>query len=292
MSRVPQIIRRIFGALRRRARERQSFASTAGWIWANYSRILFHLPHVPLPGRRRVVNLALTKLKQPLPIRLGTTDVYVMEEIFSHEEYLPISLIPRELLRVIIDLGANAGMSIRYWREFFPRAEIIAVEPDAGNLAMCRRNAACDQPPAKTQLVQACIGGRTRTAFLDRSRHEWAFRMTDQVGDGGIPVPVITMDDLLRQSGIQGEIDLLKVDIEGAEAEVFAACGPWIGRVRYLVVETHPPYSGAKFLADLAASGAGFSVLRRSSNGGEEVLFLHRSGPVADSAVAANAGGG
>ena len=50
-------------------------------------------------------------------------------------------------------------------------------------------------------------------------------------------VRAVTMDTVMRETGIDS-IDLLKVDIEGAEIEIFKSC-PWIRKVRVLTIELH-----------------------------------------------------
>ena len=48
---------------------------------------------------------------------------------------------------------------------------------------------------------------------------------------------------------------LLKCDVEGSEAEIFADCGEWLSRVDAAVVETHPPHNAAALLADVEKAG-------------------------------------
>src|SRR4029453_16016552 len=50
--------------------------------------------------------------------------------------------------------------------------------------------------------------------------------------------PGLTIDRLMRQYGWD-YIDLLKIDIEGAEKEVFETSASWIGKVGIIVVELH-----------------------------------------------------
>ena len=86
------------------------------------------------------------------------------------------------------------------------------------------------------------------------------------------------MSEILEQAGVSGEIDLVKCDIEGAEAEVLARCADWITRVRALVIELHAPYTEELLRRDLAANGftGKFTTLKR----GETVhtLMVERNG--------------
>ncbi len=50
---------------------------------------------------------------------------------------------------------------------------------------------------------------------------------------------MLAMPDLLAENAID-EIDILKVDIEGAEGDLFAECESWISKVRLIIIEVHP----------------------------------------------------
>lgn len=70
----------------------------------------------------------------------------------------------------------------------------------------------------------------------------WGFR-TENVdlsprSNQHVLVRGITVEELMREHGLES-IDLLKVDIEGAEKEIFEKCSPWIDRVRAIAVEVH-----------------------------------------------------
>ena len=72
-------------------------------------------------------------------------------------------------------------------------------------------------------------------------------------------VPVLTIDDLLVQEGVDPAtpIDLIKCDIEGAERELFECGGPWLSRTRVMVVELHSPYGREEFLAHVRRACGG-----------------------------------
>lgn len=93
---------------------------------------------------------------------------------------------------------------------------------------------------------------------------------------GDESVPAMTLPQILASCEVHGPIDLLKCDIEGAEAELFAECADWIDRVRNLVVELHRPYSSQEFLSHLECAGGSFQVYhQRSLEDGSALIFLH-----------------
>lgn len=100
------------------------------------------------------------------------------------------------------------------------------------------------------------------------------------MGDSGstkeAAVPVTTVPELLREAGLNSEIDLLKCDIEGAERELFGACEPWIQRVRNLLVEVHGAYNGRALLEDLRRNGSNFTSKEIALGEAYGVYFLQR----------------
>jgi FkbM family methyltransferase len=263
--------------LRRLRALRKRYARRDDWALSLYHRLLQRLPGVPLPGRGTLRAVRLSEPDASLYARLGSTDWYVLEEVFFDRIYEPAAALVPPDARLVVDLGANAGYSLRLWQERFPSARVVGVEPDAENLAMCRRNARGE----RLELVQACVVGTPRPVRLDRSEGAWAYRMTDAGGiAAGAPessIEGLTLPQVLRLVRAAGPVDLLKCNIEGAEAEVFAKCGAWIGEVRVLAVQVHLPYDRARLLDDLARAGSDLRLYhavrcRRDA----EMLFLRQ----------------
>ena len=216
------------------------------------------LRSLPFPGRNQPVNILVRGHAHPFAVRLGSTDWLVLVEIFLDGEYMDVSkftsISPPE---TIIDLGANAGFSVRYWLEIFPKAKVIAVEPDKENCAMIHRNTALCCPLNPPRVMQACIVGQpTESVFFETaSRREWAYAITSTASTTTREIRAITMEQLLAECSITGTIDLLKCDIEGAELELFKYCESWIHRVRRGAIEVHGHFTVADLLCLLAQKG-------------------------------------
>jgi len=244
------------------------YAQPRDWLWFAYSRLLMR--RFPLPGRGRICGIRLRREAKRFYLRLGTSDWNVIEEIFQSGEYGPITSHVCDP-RLILDLGANVGISVRLWQKLYPSTTIVAVEPDARNLAMLKRNAL---PATGVITMLACVAGAPGTVYLDRSGGEWGFRKQEQ--PCGEPVRAVTIQQILEEHALTGDIDLLKCDIEGAEEEVFAHCAAWIHRVRSMVVELHPPYTQERFLAHLAAAGSSLRPCEVIEKGGMCVICMIR----------------
>jgi FkbM family methyltransferase len=219
-----------------------------------YDRVLRLAPRVPLPVRNRVIKLCFKGMNHPFYLRLGSSDLQLHQTIRFRGEYRPIQ--DREIRNVsqVVDLGSNAGYTIRLWERMFPAARIIGVEPDPENLRICRLNAHCI-PGAKVDLIQACVVGKSGTVFLDRSESEHRYKISTHHSDQTIEVVAMTVQEVLDAVDADLEISLMKCDVQGAEMEIFRNCKSWISRVRNLIVEVHPPYTVAELMKNLNENG-------------------------------------
>ncbi len=191
-----------------------------------------------------------------LHLRPGTSDIPVFLAIFSAGEYANLNGFHG--VKTIIDLGANTGLSAVYFSRIYPDAKIIAVEPESGNFRMMQLNL---HGLRNVEPLHAAIWSHDTRLEIDAvengvRRQDWAFR-SREVGHGGDKVQALSMATLLTRYEID-TIDILKVDIEGAEVELFSpGSESWLSKGRCLVVETHDrfrPGSDAAVTRTLAAS--------------------------------------
>ncbi len=177
--------------------------------------------------------------KYPFRLRLASTDVEACEQIFVNREYdFEVERPPG----VIVDAGANIGLASIYFANRYPDARIIALEPQRGNFELLRENVA---PYGNvTPLHAALWSEETEISVVDPGSGDWGFRTRtpETLASGGAApsqtVAALTIDRLMRDFGLQ-KIDILKVDIEGAEREVFAHSSTWIDKVDAVIVELH-----------------------------------------------------
>src|SRR5262249_51497004 len=130
-------------------------------------------------------------------------------------------------VKTIIDAGANIGLSAVYLARRFPDATVVAIEPEEGNFPLLQRNSAAyaNIIPRRAALWAA----DTMIGLSNPDARSDSFRFND--GGSTQMISAISIPSLLEAFGID-TLDVLKMDIEGAEEGVFAASAPWIGRVR------------------------------------------------------------
>jgi FkbM family methyltransferase len=159
------------------------------------------------------------------------------------------------------------------WQQLWPGAKIVAVEPDAANLRMVRKNSAAGGAARQPVCIAAFAAGWSRPVHVDRDRSEYAFTMVEGAVSGE-SIEALTVPEICRRAGLDGTIDLLKVDIEGAEAEIFANCGDWISRVRHVAIELHAPYDVEQLRAHLAKAGVNAHWHQVIDKGSLSLAFL------------------
>jgi FkbM family methyltransferase len=181
------------------------------------------------------------EVRYPLLCRPGTSDMDVFGHIFRVREYSCLDPIAVDEVELVIDCGANVGYSSAYFLSRFPRAKVIAVEPDSGNFAMLQENVRPYGDRCRT--VKTALWSHPTGLVMSEEKfgdgREWA-RTVRAVRPGEDPAMMATdIGSLLASSGCE-RISLLKVDIEGAESVVFESnYEPWLAKVSNLVIELH-----------------------------------------------------
>jgi len=161
-------------------------------------------------------------------------------QIFAAQEYA--CLLDLKYVDLIVDAGANVGFSSVYFLSRFPSCRVIAVEPDAANYRALQRNLA---PYAdRVQLYHGGVWSKSVGLMIEaqgyRDGRDWTRQVRECAAGEQPHIQATTIDDLLETSG-QSRLSLLKMDIEGAEAVVFAdpSCQQWLPKTEAIAIELH-----------------------------------------------------
>jgi len=180
-------------------------------------------------------------------IRTGTTDTKVYNDIWVDKAYAPIGGNPA----VIVDAGGHIGLAAAYFATRYPHAQIYVIEPDDANFAMLTRNT--EQFPNVHRIKAGLWGEHESLHISNPDASPWAFSLR-----AGGDIEGVTVPDVLEMSG-RHRIDLLKMDIEGAEIEVLNSAKAWIHHVDALAIELHDRYRpGCSDALEHAVSGQSF----------------------------------
>lgn len=194
-----------------------------------------------VPPRRGWDRLA--GLRVAFKVRGGPTlttragNAWPIIEVFAYGEYA--APLPWETLGTIVDAGAHVGAFTCWVAERSPRARITSFEPDPGNFSDLEKNIDTNGLKDRVQPIQAAVGMTSaRQPFVGRE-HGYVSSLVSG-GETGqtIEVKTVDLDRWLREK--EEQVDLLKMDCEGAEWEILAKLSSraW-EKVRYLLVEYH-----------------------------------------------------
>jgi FkbM family methyltransferase len=127
-----------------------------------------------------------------------------------------------------------------FYANRYPEAKIISVEPERSNFEMLKKNTAlypnivAVQAALWKESAQLTIfdPGLDHEGFRTSGGQECAASETRGLVSG------VTVNKLMDDFSL-GQIDLLKIDIEGSEKEVFECSSSWIDRVGMIAIELH-----------------------------------------------------
>jgi FkbM family methyltransferase len=165
--------------------------------------------------------------------------------------------------RFIIDAGAHIGCAALFFASSFPRANIFAIEPDPGNYQVLLRNTRDNQ---RIRAIHAAVWHRPESVIIGNEQDDpCAFQIKSADGQC-TTIQGLTLSAIIRECGFE-RIDLLKLDIEGAEKEIFDTDDlDWMNRTHTIMVELHDrfrPGCEAAFLN--AARRFGFEITQRTT---------------------------
>lgn len=211
-----------------------------------YRKLLYAPDKLPA-----TVELAIRSLGGNRVIcRNRTADVETLWDTFCGRYHLPRQRLNKPAC--IVDLGANVGYTVAHFAHLYPTAQILAVEMDRSNFDLCLRNTA--RLGSRVAIVHAAVW--SENGFVHYGGYEangYAVNRDSKV-DIERGVTSRTLRSLFDAYHIR-KIDFLKMDIEGAEAEVLLDVGEWGGLVEEIGVEIHPPASYEHSRRLLEASG-------------------------------------
>lgn len=136
---------------------------------------------------------------------------------------------------LIIDGGGNIGLSTLWFGRLMPAARIVVVEPDERNLAVLRRNVAI--LGNRVTVVQGGVWDRpTRLHIVNPDSGSAAFRVEELPVDAEGGLRAYSVDELCTIGG-GGDPFIVKLDIEGAQVQVFRSGTDWTQRTRLIALE-------------------------------------------------------
>lgn len=213
-------------------------------------------------------SIEVSDIKFPISYRPDTTDTILLNSIFLNNQYkIPFEINPK----FIIDGGGNVGFTAVYFANKYPDATIISIEPESSNYKILKHNTSFYK---NIKTIQSALwNDDAEVKVVDIGHREWGFIVEPCVKEVEDTIRAITISSILKNSGFN-EIDILKLDIEGSEREVFSSnYDQWLSKVKILIIEIHDDMKiGSKENVFNAISQYNFEM----SSLGENLIFIRK----------------
>ena len=224
------------------------------------TKVVKHVNGTTPKGSYKIGTLNSNELRGPVFFRYNSSDINVFSQIFITDEYRPLTDL--QDVKLIIDCGAYVGFSSAYLLSKFPEAHVFAIEPDKKNYELLKENLSI-YGNRVTTLNAAVWSRKVGLKVLSGGpgeESEWATTVRECRHGEQADLPAVDIETLLTESE-RDQIDLLKMDIEGAEAEVFSQnCERWINKVRAFAIELHGEECSDLFYRALSSDSFRFSL--------------------------------
>ena len=168
------------------------------------------------------------------------TAYLLIEEIFLREIY-KVSI--KSTRPLIVDAGANIGLALFYFKYWYPDAKITAYEPQAELFSILEKNVR-DNMLEDVSLINGCLSGEKGTVKLFRSSSRLNHTLIVPLQNPNFDlVKSYRLSDTISEQ----KVDLVKLDIEGAETEVVRELSErsLLGNSAYYIIELHKVISSS-----------------------------------------------
>ena len=187
-------------------------------------------------NREELITVTPEKFTYPLFLRRGGDDIRCFTQIYLNKEYDFLQSNPGKIL----DLGGYIGISSSYFTSKYPDVNIYVVEPDYDNYLLCMLN---NRMNKNVKIINAAVWSKSVNLvedtrhFGDMSIQYKEVNLKNEVDNSIIAYSVI---DLMKMAAFE-RIDFLKIDIEGAEKEIFSSKSSqeWIVSCDVISCELH-----------------------------------------------------
>ncbi|RYF97103.1 MAG: FkbM family methyltransferase [Chitinophagaceae bacterium] len=224
-------------------------------------------------------SLRLPSGKHNIYLRTYRGDIAIFYELFWQRVYALKPLSEKRGM-TIIDAGAHIGMATLFFLENYPVAKIYCIEPDPANLRLLHKNLRAEISGGVVSVISCAISGDEGMRRLQNTG--WSYN-SHLVIDSGFEqdlktemVPVKTIAGILRENNID-HVDLLKIDIEGAETDLFLHEPDWLNRIDNLLIEIHSEQGKVQIRSLLTRLGFSFEKWNKNPHGDVYLASAGRS---------------
>lgn len=216
---------------------------------------------------KHIYKFRFLKKNSDILMRTFSGDIDIFYEVFWKKAYF----IPQKLIfkpKIIVDLGAHIGFTSIYFKTMYPNSKIYSLEASKKNFELLVFNT---QNFKNIETINKAV--YSKDGFINFNEDE-NLSYNTKITEKGSPVECISVLTLMEQNKID-KIDLLKIDIEGAESEILKVNNSWLNKVENIIIELHRPYGIKELEKDV--SPFGFKVIAADDTNQLKNIFLQKT---------------
>jgi len=194
----------------------------------------------------------------------GSSDIKVFDQIFLEKEYQPlVDLVQKRHsgnpVKFIIDAGTNVGYTSVFLKSIYPDAALVCIEPSTANAKQIEKNFQLNNI-SNYHVIEAGLWSKNCWLTLkanDLNDADWGFYVVESETESDLKA--VTLQSLLEENSWP-VVDILKIDIEGSEKELFndeGAIKSILSKTRFIAMEIHDQVADRKEIYKVLQS-AGF----------------------------------
>jgi FkbM family methyltransferase len=253
----------------------RTFASMIAWF-DNWGDVWRHY--------RRGAELPPLRFRRGFDLRHRPEDQVLLQfyEVFRDHNYRRHITEPHR--GTIVDIGANIGVVTLDWMTRLPEVRVHAYEPHPATFAMLRANIEANGFEPRVVAYPEAVGGHTGLVAL---RAGGPSMQTTAYGAGTtdraleeFSVPMVSLDTVIERCIGDDPIALVKIDSEGAEAEILEGAHPeTLKKIRQFVIEYHDNLCpDALARCERVLTSAGFRCTASRPRPDQGLLYAWRAG--------------
>jgi FkbM family methyltransferase len=189
----------------------------------------------------------MTKHGESFWLRKNSSDILAFNQVIIHQEYqqlidFVVEYSNPEKIKHVVDAGANIGFSTLFFARHFEKASICSIEPSEENISILRLNIV-GELKSRVIPIQLALWFENAKIILQndfRDKLNWSTRAIPSTSATANPIEALTLSVIKSRIGFH-TIDVLKIDIEGAEGKLFESQEflNELQNIKFLAIEIH-----------------------------------------------------
>ncbi|HNP32568.1 MAG TPA: FkbM family methyltransferase [Flavobacterium sp.] len=187
-----------------------------------------------------------------------SSDLNVFSQIYQYKEYQPLvetfqEHFPNDQCLNIIDAGSNIGLTSVYLSRHFPNSNFITIEPDTSNFESVEYNLKANSIKNVVKIKGGLWSKNANLKLVNdfRDKKDWSIRVEETKESGDLKA--FSIPYLMKEHKLE-KIDILKIDIEGSEKEVFTGIDTdvsFLAKTKCIAIEIHDEFDCRSDINDI-----------------------------------------